>query len=151
MHCRTREASMTTDLQALTRLPLTKEIRLPAVKNPAVAHCCDAYAASFYQALDSGASDATAKARARNAYRLVLPPLIGRPNVRNFIACVTQGMLLGAIDPAKASKLLYAAQVANTACRNKRSSNRKKRSYKRTVKKPISAANESLPHESCNS
>jgi len=126
---------MTKDLQNLTRLPLTKEIRLPAVQNPAVAHCCDAYAASYYENLESGASDPTAKARARNAYRLVMPALTGSNNIRDFIACVSHGMVLGAIDPAKASKLLYAAQVAHAARQTKRKSIRARSRAKKSASK----------------
>ena len=43
-----------------------------------------------------------------------MPDLAGHENIRDFIACVTQGMVIGAIDSIK---LLYAAQVAIGALR----------------------------------
>ena len=44
-------------------------------------------------------------------------PLAGRENIQNFIACVAHAMLLGIIEPADATRLLYAAQVALGASR----------------------------------
>jgi hypothetical protein len=41
-----------------------------------------------------------------------MPSLSGDRNVCDFIACVSYGILLGAIKPDTGTKLLYAAQVA---------------------------------------
>ena len=41
-----------------------------------------------------------------------MPTLDGFENIRDFIACTAQAMLLGAITESKGTKLLYAAQVA---------------------------------------
>ena len=50
-----------------------------------------------------------------DAFRSAMPPLLGAENIRDFIACVTQGMLIGVIENKDATKLLYAAQVAFSA------------------------------------
>jgi hypothetical protein len=44
-----------------------------------------------------------------------MPPLSTRASCRDFIACVAQGILLGAISEKDGGKLLYAAQVALAA------------------------------------
>jgi hypothetical protein len=44
-----------------------------------------------------------------------MPPLLGAENIREFIACVAHGMLIGAIENKDATRLLYAAQVAFSA------------------------------------
>lgn len=44
-----------------------------------------------------------------------MPPLSTRDSCRDFIACIAQGMLLGAIPEKEGGKLLYAAQVALAA------------------------------------
>ncbi|UWZ82004.1 hypothetical protein [Occallatibacter riparius] len=54
---------------------------------------------------------------AGKAYRKALPWLSTPDNVDAFIACVAQGLAIGAIDPSHATKLLYAAQVAITSRR----------------------------------
>jgi hypothetical protein len=49
---------------------------------------------------------------AMTAFREAMPPLTGRRNIRDFVACVGYGMLIGAIHLNEGTKLLYAAQVA---------------------------------------
>jgi hypothetical protein len=51
---------------------------------------------------------------ARQAYRSALPPLCGSDNIRDFIACVAHGLLLEVFQGPDASKLRYAAQIANS-------------------------------------
>ena len=41
-----------------------------------------------------------------------MPPLTGYENILDFIACAAHGIMLGAIDEKRGSKLLYAAQIA---------------------------------------
>ena len=117
---------MTTDLEIPSSTPTldeldaaSREFQVTAHLNPAVAHCAYAYMLHYRKARARGDSDADAKSWSRRAYRLSLPALTGSRNVRDFIACVTHGMLLGVIDPDEASKFLYAAQVAHTARRPK--------------------------------
>ncbi len=57
---------------------------------------------------------------AGKAFRLNLPALDSVEVVRDFIACVAQGMLLGAITGADGTRLVNAAQVADTSLRQSR-------------------------------
>jgi hypothetical protein len=81
--------------------------------NPAVHHCYLA-AQQAAQAILEEDPDDTLQAlwNATNSYCNAMPSLAGHENIRNFIACVAQGMLLGVIYYDEAPKLLYAAQVA---------------------------------------
>lgn len=49
---------------------------------------------------------------AASAYRNAMPALSNRENIRAFIACVTDGVLIEVIQEDTSSRLLYAAQVA---------------------------------------
>jgi hypothetical protein len=49
------------------------------------------------------------------AYRTAMPEPVGRRNIKNFIACVTHGMCIGAIEPQEGKNLLYAARTATLA------------------------------------
>lgn len=49
---------------------------------------------------------------ASRAYRNAMPLLAGSEGVRNFVACVAHGILIGAINKEQSGPLLYAAQVA---------------------------------------
>jgi hypothetical protein len=89
----------------------------PSFANPAVAHCCKAWKKVFRAAVDAGKSELTASFQAGEAYRAAMPPLSTRDSCRDFIACVAQGILLGAIPEKDGGKLLYAAQVALAAAK----------------------------------
>jgi hypothetical protein len=90
----------------------------PSFANPAVAHCCEAWKKAFRAAKDAGRSDVIAGDNAAEVYRAAMPPLSTRDSCRDFIACVAQGMLLGAILEKDGGKLLYAAQVALAAAKS---------------------------------
>src|ERR1700761_1366337 len=61
------------------------------------------------------------------AYRTAMPEPLGRRNIKNFIACVTHGMAIGAIDPADVKNMLYAARTAIlTIAKHKKPEDRKK-------------------------
>ena len=49
------------------------------------------------------------------AYRMAMPYLSSSLNIDAFIACVTHGMSIGAIEDKLGTKLLYASQVATTS------------------------------------
>jgi hypothetical protein len=85
------------------------------VPNMAVEHCAKAYLQAAANATAEGKSDDYARKAAQLAYGLAIPPLTGAESIGDFIACVTQGMLLGAIPGSDATRLLYAAQVAHSA------------------------------------
>ena len=84
--------------------PISAVARCTAARNKARS---DAFARSQprYTADEAGA----------NAFRNAMPPLLGTVNIREFIACVAHGMLIGVIENKDATKLLYAAQVAFSA------------------------------------
>lgn len=77
--------------------------------NSAIQRCLDAWSQimnatpkpDYFTQKDAGA-----------AFRAAMPELTSLPNVQNFIACVSRGILLGAIDEKHAPKLLSAAQMA---------------------------------------
>ena len=56
-----------------------------------------------------------AEKAASKAYCSALPVLFDHDGIRNFISCVSHGVLIKAIDEEVAGRLLYAAQVAITA------------------------------------
>ena len=85
--------------------------------NPAVARCLDAFNRTYKANLAINQTKAAATECAAVAYREAMPPLTGPDNIRDFIACVAQGILVGAINSLQSSKLLYAAQVALSASR----------------------------------
>ena len=85
--------------------------------NPAVARCTDAWNRAYRADLAINQTKAAALETAGRAFCEAMPQLVGYDNIRDFIACCAQGVLLGAIDPARSAKLLYAAQVALSSYR----------------------------------
>jgi len=85
----------------------------PALENAAVAHCCQVWESTRRQALNQGNSNV--QSCCHKAFRIAMPPLTGDENIRNFIACVTHGMLMGAILSPGGARLQYAAQVVGGA------------------------------------
>ncbi len=84
----------------------------------AIDRCREAYNSAFQRSRGEDRSEGWAKMEAGNAYRFAVPPLSGSHNIHDFIACVTDGMLVGAISGAEGARLLYAAQVASHAFRS---------------------------------
>ncbi len=87
----------------------------PSFANLAVAHCCKAWKKAFHESFEADGLESRAESRGGEAYRAAMPALSTRDSCRDFIACVAQGMLLGAISEKDGGKLLYAAQVALAA------------------------------------
>jgi hypothetical protein len=83
----------------------------------AVIRCVEAYTCAYKNERASRRDEIAAIRCARRAFRAALPPLAGLENIRDFIACIAQAILLDVLDTADASKLLYAAQVAIAASR----------------------------------
>jgi hypothetical protein len=83
---------------------------------PAVRRCCNAWQRAFdaYMAEHKSRSSAHifATGPASVAYCNAMPMLSGSDGIRDFIACVAHGVLIGAIPEKRAGHLLYAAQVA---------------------------------------
>ena len=82
------------------------------LENPAIARCLRARSRAYKEAREKNKSDYEASVEADRAYCVVMPRLSGYDNIRDFIACVTHGMLIHVIDWNHSTKLLYAAQVA---------------------------------------
>ena len=89
----------------------------PAPISPAATRCVEAYNRACKTGRASLRDEIAAIRSARRAFRAAFPPLAGPENIRDFIACIAQAILLDVIDTADASKLLYAAQVAIAAAR----------------------------------
>jgi len=87
----------------------------PALSNSAVARCTIAWEKAYRTQFEKDPFENDAIREAGQAYRAAMPPLTTRDHCRDFIACVAQGMLLGAIDEKQGTKLLYAVQIALTA------------------------------------
>ncbi len=85
----------------------------PALK-PAVALCYESYTRALDEAAEQNMTGGRAVMLAQNVYRKALPPLSGRENIRDFIACVAHAILLKIIEPEEATRLFYAAQVAQS-------------------------------------
>jgi len=80
--------------------------------NPFVRQCIEAWDKAYQIAIHDHKRNDEAEGLGAMAYREAMPPLCGVRNIRNYIACVAHGSVIGAIDIADSSKLLYAAQVA---------------------------------------
>jgi hypothetical protein len=94
--------------------PDAEDKTAPVSSNLAVVRCCEAYVLAYKDAKKQERSDYGASLFAAKAFRAAMPSLSGSDNIRNFIACVAHGMLLGAIEGPDGARLLYAAQVAHT-------------------------------------
>ena len=86
-----------------------------ALQNPAVARCCQAWQNAYQEYALHDESQIGAREWACKAYRNAMPVLSGQQDVNDYIACISHGLLIGAIKEGRASKLLYAVQVALTA------------------------------------
>jgi hypothetical protein len=84
--------------------------------NPAVQHCLDAWQETLDRQVANGIDEYSAARSAHKAYRLAMPNPDSDQTIRDFIACVSRGILIGAIKDSDAARLLYAAQVARQAC-----------------------------------
>lgn len=85
--------------------------------NQALAACTEAWVRVHHKARKNNEDDFDARERASVAYLQALPPLSGIENIRAFIACVAHGLAIGVIEGSRASRLLYAAQVAKSVLR----------------------------------
>lgn len=81
--------------------------------NSAVVRCNDAWERTYKAALASEKPRVVALIDASQAYCRAMPPLSGAQNIRDFIACVANGILINVILDKSAGNLLYAAQMAH--------------------------------------
>lgn len=94
------------------QLPVTPD---ESLKNPAIARCAVAWQNRYRAVLATGLGVADASREAHAAFRQTMPPLTSPDNLRDFVACVARGLLIGAIENNDAARLFYAAQVAQRA------------------------------------
>jgi len=87
-------------------------------KSPVVTRCCEAWDSAYRTELQKGKMDSQAAKVAAKAFRYAMPSLLGRENIRDFIACVAQGVLMEAIEVQQSNRLLYAAQTALSSLRS---------------------------------
>ena len=98
--------------------PNVAEEPIAVPENPAIARCMNGWACAYKveKAKTNDHYDAVRKGNL--GYRKAMPRLSGYENIRDFIACVAHGMLIGAIDGDDGTRLLYAAQVALSTVRS---------------------------------
>ena len=116
----TAELSLVESIPAPTPAPLAAPVPAfdphPLQTRPAYKRCMAAWQRTFKPGMEGtdGIEIAAVFAAhdAREADCKAMPLLSGYENIRDYIACATHGMLIGAIPPKRSSQLLYAAQVA---------------------------------------
>ena len=93
----------------------------PSNAHPSVERCMQAYTQAYNADYATRQTNFYAEKEGRKAYVKAMPSLVGRSNIREFIACVSNAMLLEVIPSTEGTKLLYAAQIAyNTTAHLKR-------------------------------
>jgi hypothetical protein len=96
---------------------MTTGVSFKAVKQPAtnetVQFCLEIWKEAYARSLAEGKSGYFAGQDAHQAFREAMPDLIGSGDIHDFIACLGRGMLIGAVEPEIASKLLAAARLAS--------------------------------------
>jgi hypothetical protein len=90
-----------------------------------VKYCSEAFNAAYLAEREKGATNYDSTKIGASAYRRAMPRLTTYANIRDFIACVTHGMVCQVISNADGTKLLYASQVALTSLRAERKSDQK--------------------------
>jgi len=80
--------------------------------SPAVLNCWTAYQQVYATERGKGTDDDQAYESGKMAYRQAMPCFSDRASIRDFIACVTHGMVLRLIPNEDGTKLLYAANIA---------------------------------------
>ena len=85
--------------------------------NPAIARCHLGWDPVYNHYIAKGWHRLSASRHAAYFYRAAMPPFTSPQNILDFIACAAHGILIGAIDPKEASRLIYAATAALTALR----------------------------------
>ncbi len=85
----------------------------------AVDRCMAAYKQAYRAAGTIGADRDERHDAGCHAYRLVLPRTETQTDIQAFVNCVTHGIAIGAFEGQEPSQLLYAAQVALSAVKQK--------------------------------
>jgi hypothetical protein len=89
----------------------------------AVRRCCAAWWRAYKEYMDRHDNDFLeqpyASQNAATAYFNAMPLLSGEDNIRDFIACVTHGIITDVLPNERCGQILYAAQVALAAQQRK--------------------------------
>jgi hypothetical protein len=117
--CPSETKTMSSESRSSSASSLCNALENPSSGNQSLARCREAFEQMRTDMLANGKSECAAKFKAIQAYKDALPPLIGADNIRDFIACVAQGMLLGTIEDNQGARLLYAARAAESTLRNR--------------------------------
>ena len=128
---------------------VAEAIGIYPVPNMAVERCTSAFVQAAEKATTEGRSTDMSRKAAQLAYAMSIPPLTGADSIGDFIACVTHGMLLGAIPGSDATRLLYAAQVAHSAFPKRKNLMKmlRKSSKKKPVTSSVSTTSDSKPQK----
>jgi hypothetical protein len=89
--------------------------------NEAVERCNRAWQRVYNKELadiDEGESDYPARKAANEAYQRAMPPLSGYQNICDFIACIGHALVIDAIRPSDAGRLIAIAKIAIGAVRH---------------------------------
>jgi hypothetical protein len=111
------EAIEITETTEIAPAPVEADKPAAVPENPAIARCMNAWACAYKLEKAKQNDHYEAVRKGNKGYRKAMPRLSGYENIRDFIACVAHGMLIGAIDGDDGTKLLYAAQVALSTVR----------------------------------
>jgi hypothetical protein len=87
----------------------------PVLRSLAVERCQKSWNHTYNSSLKRQKSVAVARLDASDAYRLAMPQLVGRENIRNFITCVAYAMVNGIFIEEAAKSFLFAARIALNA------------------------------------
>jgi hypothetical protein len=101
-----------------TPIPSAESAPNPPVHNAAVLRCCAARDLVLAESRAMELDKRKAQGLGAEAYMQALPHLSGYENIRDFIACITHGLVTGDVSHIESSTYFYAAQVATGALRS---------------------------------
>ncbi|HEV2322963.1 MAG TPA: hypothetical protein VGS10_03325 [Terracidiphilus sp.] len=96
----------------------SKTSQFTPLRSPAVQLCRQAFFRSIEEGKARKLDSYDILRESHRAFREAMPHLTTAAGIRDFIACVTDGMMIDVFSATQGSKLLYAAQVASGALRN---------------------------------
>jgi len=112
-------------IQAISHVPAATTLNpgpapAPSTPKAAIRRCCAAWQRAFNAYVEQrgkgdGLDKIFAAKDAGEAYCNAMPMLAGQDGVRDFLACVAHGILIGAIPHQKSCHLIAAARVTLAA------------------------------------
>jgi hypothetical protein len=94
---------------------LFQYLQIYPIPSLAVSLCVKAFEQAISEQMKEKAKPELVKECGRIMYCNMLPKLVNRECIRDFIACVVHGMAVGIIPGPEGARLLYGAQVAQQA------------------------------------